>query len=255
MSKHQYTKEEIEEAVRKSTNYSQVFRNLSILVNGGSYSWIKSLIKRYNISTEHFSKTNTELIKAGIVAMRRRIASRLGSPDISTGDRIRAQALRNYLLFNNVENACISCGLVDWMGKPLRLDIDHKNGNPVDNRLENLQFICPNCHRAKTIVHNSNAFTVFRKRPPVIKEVRHCIDCDKPVNKYSTRCRDCNYAAARQGDKFDPPKVISLLKAHSLLAASKILGISDNGLRKYCKRNNIDFKSYKMKSSVQDSNL
>lgn len=36
------------------------------------------------------------------------------------------------------------------MGRSLTLDVDHKNNNWLDDRLENLQFLCPNCHSQKS---------------------------------------------------------------------------------------------------------
>jgi DNA-binding CsgD family transcriptional regulator len=41
---------------------------------------------------------------------------------------------------------CESCGLSEWRGLPISLALHHVNGDRHDNRLENLQILCPNCH-------------------------------------------------------------------------------------------------------------
>lgn len=44
------------------------------------------------------------------------------------------------------EKRCEMCGVTEWLGKNLPLELHHLNGNKFDNRLENLQILCPNCH-------------------------------------------------------------------------------------------------------------
>jgi DNA-binding CsgD family transcriptional regulator len=44
------------------------------------------------------------------------------------------------------EERCERCGLDEWRDPPLRVTLHHVNGDPYDNRLENLAFLCPNCH-------------------------------------------------------------------------------------------------------------
>jgi Homeodomain-like domain-containing protein len=44
------------------------------------------------------------------------------------------------------ENRCESCGISNWRGEPLTMQLHHLNGDGRDNRLANLVFLCPNCH-------------------------------------------------------------------------------------------------------------
>src|SRR6266511_923986 len=54
---------------------------------------------------------------------------------------------RRLLASGTLKNECAVCGQGQvWMGQPLAMVLDHINGVPNDNRLENLRMLCPNCN-------------------------------------------------------------------------------------------------------------
>lgn len=55
--------------------------------------------------------------------------------------------LKNRLIkAGKLENKCSRCGINEWLGEPLSLQLEHKNGSKKDNRKRNLCLLCPNCH-------------------------------------------------------------------------------------------------------------
>jgi AcrR family transcriptional regulator len=71
--------------------------------------------------------------------------------------------LKLRLLADHVkENVCERCGLREWLGEPMSMQLHHINGRGKDNRLENLEFLCPNCH-ALTV--NWGGRNVTREKP------------------------------------------------------------------------------------------
>ena len=55
------------------------------------------------------------------------------------------------------ENKCECCGITEWNGKPISCQLHHIDGNPRNNKLENLQILCPNCHTQTDNYGSKNA--------------------------------------------------------------------------------------------------
>jgi hypothetical protein len=63
------------------------------------------------------------------------------------GCRVARIHVKNRLLAAGLkDNRCERCGISDWEGRPLVMALHHINGVKDDNRLENLELLCPNCH-------------------------------------------------------------------------------------------------------------
>ncbi|HEX8639011.1 MAG TPA: HNH endonuclease signature motif containing protein, partial [Pyrinomonadaceae bacterium] len=63
------------------------------------------------------------------------------------GSTISSHKLKLKLLRDEIkERICEKCKNDEWMGQTIPLELHHVNGNRFDNRLANLQLLCPNCH-------------------------------------------------------------------------------------------------------------
>lgn len=57
------------------------------------------------------------------------------------GSRLKDKLITNNILFNQ----CYVCGINEWQGKEISLQLIHVNRDSFDNRIDNLILLCPNC--------------------------------------------------------------------------------------------------------------
>jgi len=138
-----YTKEVLTDAVQNSHSIMGVMRYLNLKAAGGTHSHISKRIKDFGIDTSHFFKTSHN---AGVTAPNRKTAKDILGVLPEGSARPKAEQLRRALIESGVPALC-GCGISDtWRGKPIQLHVDHVDGDWYNNVLENLRFLCPNCH-------------------------------------------------------------------------------------------------------------
>ena len=144
--RNHYIKEEVEAVVKRSTTWAQVCREVGIKPMTGSQTYLKNIAVKWGIDFSHFiGKAFNKGRK--FPEQTRDISYYL----VLNGPFINSHLLKQKLIAVGLkENKCEKCGLFEWLGEELPLELDHKNGNHFDNRIENLQILCPNCHAVKT---------------------------------------------------------------------------------------------------------
>lgn len=134
--------DEFKDLVKQSYCYSDILRALGLNTSGGSSrDTLKRRIQELNCSTEHFNRN-------------------INNPPPSPKNK---KSLEEILVFNStytntsalkrrlikeekLNYCCAMCGISEWNNKFISLQLHHINGDNSDNRLENLELLCPNCH-------------------------------------------------------------------------------------------------------------
>jgi len=158
-------------AVERSYCYSDVIRALGLRPAGGNHFSARRHIERLGLDVSHFNRES----------QLRGLRSRHERTDLSDHEifceasRVLGRSLRSRARSRLVPQCCAFCGNAgEWQGRPLTLQLDHANGRYDDNRLENLRWLCPNCHsqtptfagRGKVRrVREAPAFYAARARP------------------------------------------------------------------------------------------
>jgi len=105
----------------------------------------------------------TEAVRRGELRARARA---LPVATLLSTTKSRAAVRRRLLNEGLLKNECSICGLHDWLGKAIVMQIDHINGVRDDHRLENLRMLCPNCHSQTPTYSGRNV----KRRPSRLHE-------------------------------------------------------------------------------------
>jgi len=138
-----YTKERLEKAVAESATWADVCRIFESSTHGSSQAHAKRMAVRHGVDFSHFASGRGGWNKGRISVNKRSPSDVLSRKD---GSREHAYALRRALIESGVEYVCACCGLSEWMGNEITLQVDHIDGDPFNNIKGNLRFLCPNCH-------------------------------------------------------------------------------------------------------------
>lgn len=134
--------EQFVELLKKSSTISEVLFKLGYTVRGNSwaYSQVRRRMTDLNLDYSIF-KGKSPIIKNSKLHIINKESI------LKENCKHSRSVLRRYVIKNGlIPYKCAICGCVEWQGKTLSLEIDHINGINNDNRLENLRFLCPNCH-------------------------------------------------------------------------------------------------------------
>jgi len=58
----------------------------------------------------------------------------------------KSQVTRKRIVLEKRGYRCEGCGLSEWLGKPIPIEVHHIDGNSDNDTEENWQLLCPNCH-------------------------------------------------------------------------------------------------------------
>jgi len=263
--KHRFTKEDYEKAAKVSLSYAGMARYFGIVAKGGNYATIKKRVKEYNIDVSHFTGQGWN------VGMKFKPMKHYDLKDILQKDfPYSTSNLKRRLLEEGVkEHRCEKCKRTEWEGEPIPLELHHINGDRNDNRLENLQLLCPNCHAQTESYRGKNQVRYEKKefisdidlkqlseqererkkaeklerakevkaklRKP--KVIRYCKNCGKELtNKQKIYCsQECAHNTISKR-----PPVLDLMDKikefdNNMSAIGRYYGVSDQAVRKWCK--------------------
>ena len=158
--KTKYSKELLEKIIKNSFSYASVLRSLGLKITGGNYQCIKQRITNYEIDTSHFklqswSKGLTAENSDSVRKSRNKIAYLDNEILKEKSPRTSGPQLKKLMIKYGKEYKCINGHNPIWMNKSLTLHIDHINGDRTNKTLENLRFLCPNCHQ-QTLTWGNN---------------------------------------------------------------------------------------------------
>ena len=218
--------EDIKKHVRESFTIAEVIRKIGWKTQGSNYKTVKKWIAIYNLDISHFTGQSHNKGKKRKTKANKPIEYYLVEYGTECGNLKKRLIDEGFL-----PRCCSNCKRTEWLGNAIPLELHHKNGNSFDNKIENLQLLCPNCHSLTPNYRGKN----IKKKYFAKKPNKKCLICDNFVksseNDYcSNKCR----GIASQKIKWpDINTLIQMTQQMSMLEVGRRLGVRDNAIRKH----------------------
>lgn len=151
---------------------------------------------------------------------------------IESGDFIQSHKLKIKLIEDGVkEHKCENCGLVDWLGDKIPLELHHIDGNRFNNQLSNLQIVCPNCHSMTDNYSGRKNIKEDKLKKPKIKKC----NCGNLISENAITCLICKTENSKKVIRPEYNVLIDDVKNLGYVGTGKKYGVSDNSIRKWIK--------------------
>lgn len=240
--KEYYKKEFLENIVKKCSSLADVLREIGLADKGGNFKTLQKYIDKYNIDISHFTgqtwnKGLSYTNKTSYIKLEDILKKNTNFKSHYLKLRLVAEGLKEY--------KCEQCGCNgEWCGKPITLELHHINGNHYDNRLENLQILCPNCH-SQTPTHKRRKYQDVIIPKPQQRKKYECVCevCGKTFDADRERrfcCRECyvNFLNKNTNENLLNKETLSkaIIEAKSIKELANMFHTSRPTIRKYLEK-------------------
>lgn len=197
---------------------------------GGGHRILKKYAELWEISSEHFDPNRA---KRECGERRRKPLKEV----LVRGSSYSRGSLKRRLYAEGIKDRrCEICGQDEiWRGRRMSLILDHVNGVRDDNRVENLQIVCPNCaatlstHCGRNVPHERECDHCGQAFQPRTGEHRYCsISCSKRGKGLGVARPDL-----RKVERPSAGQLQADVARAGFRATGRKYGVSDNAVRKW----------------------
>lgn len=132
----------LEEKIKNCYSFAELCRRLGLNSEGSNPKTLRKKLDLFGIDYSHFTGQGWNV---GL-KFKPRISKSLDLILTENSTYQSYKLLKRLIIEGKKEKRCECCGSIKWNGREIPLELHHINGNRTDNRLENLQVLCPNCH-------------------------------------------------------------------------------------------------------------
>jgi hypothetical protein len=173
-------KNQLTEDIKKELNISQFLKHNGLSPSSGNFRTFKKWVILHQIDFDNlpFKKFDSNNLLQKKLTSRTKLAlSEIFCISVENGKKEIKKIILKENLLPYICSGCGNQGI--WNGKPLNLQLEHKNGNNIDNRLENLEFLCPNCHtQTDTYGSKNTQRKIFNSRIKDLIEMKNIYEMD-----------------------------------------------------------------------------